>query len=169
MQANVIRDPSTATSIMAPTYMSAARTLFVQLMEFAGIKKIELKKLTVANLTKVVADVEYFYDLPPKLKAFSALAQRPLTELMSLFGIVSIDIEGTKEEIETMISQFDSLVAMSDAAEKTAIDANSAATPEEEGTTKACATKKSKCTCSTKSCSLKKTTKSTQAKMKNVQ
>ena len=110
MTANVYRDPATVRSVMSSEYRNAAETIFVPLMQRAGIKSINVKKITVALGTKTVPEVTYFCDMPADMRAFSLMAQTPLAEMLSLFGIVKIEIQASEEECASLKNTYEALV-----------------------------------------------------------
>jgi hypothetical protein len=110
MTANVYRDPATIRSVMSAEYKNAAETIFVPLMQRAGIMTISIKKVEVALATKTVPEVTYFCDMPAAMMAFSIMAQTPLAEMLSLFGIVKIEIQASDEERKSLKSTYEALV-----------------------------------------------------------
>lgn len=111
MTANVFRDPSVKASMMSSEYKSATSTIFIPLMQRAGIRKLAVKRLVEASAVKYVPEVEYFCELPAEMKPFSLMIQTPLSEILALFGILRIEIESSKEECDSLKSTYERIVA----------------------------------------------------------
>jgi len=115
MTARVSRNEHAMSALMASECEAVMTESILPLMQRSGIKKIEIKKLESALSTRLIPFVEYFDGVPDKFKMFSELAKYPISEIMALMGVVSVDIhDATEQEVATIVSNCNKIVEASE-------------------------------------------------------
>ena len=159
MTARVSRNEHAISALMASECEAVMTESILPLMQRSGIKRIEIKKLESALSTRLLPVVEYFEGVPDKFKLFSELAKYPISEIMALMGVVSVDIhDATEQEVATIVSNCNKIVEASEQSKNPngsqAVKINSksvekaAASAGKQKSVKVCS-KNGKCSCST--------------------
>ena len=127
MTANVYRDAQAAASIMALEYKNVASTIIVPMMQRSGIRRLEVKRIVVASDVRMV----------------------PL-------GIAIINIEASKEEIDSLMATYAKLDELSNGSEAEQVESQgieltgdvvkkAAEMADDAGGKKACSAKRCSC------------------------
>lgn len=153
MKAGAVRDVNAMPSIVTPIANSISEAI-LPIMQYIGMRKITVKNEKAANLMRISSDVEFFEGTPESMMLFSKIIKDSLAEIVAASGIMEIEIEASKEELEQLKNSYDQLAAMYEAAKISATDSAEPAVP----TSNLAADKKvqkKKCSCRGSKCKVK--------------
>lgn len=156
MTANASRDVSARPSILTPVANKLSEAL-LPILQCAGIKSIELKRVSAANLVKIVSGVSCFDGIPEDMAAYAMAIKDALAALMASVGIARLEITAEPEELKMLKEGYEQLDAMYKAARISSAEAEAESeaqeAPEAPEASKTPASKKKTCA---KGCSRKK-------------
>lgn len=81
------------------------------IMPFFGIRKLTAFERRVGCLSEVVPVIEVFDGTPKEIEAFGNALATPIAKLMASVGLVTIEISADKGEVESIVNNYNGLVA----------------------------------------------------------
>ena len=81
------------------------------IMPFFGIRKITTFERRVGCLSEVVPSIEVFEGTPKEIESFGNALALPIAKLMASVGLVTIEISADQGEVESIVSNYNGLVA----------------------------------------------------------
>jgi len=152
MTANASRDVTARPSILTPVANKLSEAL-LPILQCAGIKSIELKRVSAANLVRIVSGVSCFDGIPEDMAAYAMAIKDALAALMASVGIARLEIAAEPEELKMLKDGYEQLDAMYKAARISSAEAEAESEVPEAEAPKTPAPKKKTCA---KGCSRKK-------------
>ena len=154
MTANALRDVKSKPSIVTPIANKISEAV-LPIMQYIGMKQLDVKVAESANLRKIVFTAECFDKAPENMVAFSMLLKDALAEIIAAAGITHLEIIADKSEKDLLIDGYEQLDAMYKAALISSEDSEEKVVEEKNDEKKCKKTKNTKCTCKSKKCGLK--------------
>ena len=111
MKANAARDPNAAKSVMAPAAGKVVEAALL-MMQYFGLKGLQVKKLASADFEKVIAVVEFFPGTPEELKECGVLVKDSIAEVLASTGVVRLEIEADESEVKTIVTGYEKMIQM---------------------------------------------------------
>lgn len=155
MTANASRDVTAKPSILTPVANKLSEAL-LPILQCAGIKSIELKRVSAANLVKIVSGVSCFDGIPEDMAAYAMAIKDAMAALMASVGIARLEITAEPEELKMLKDGYEQLDAMYKAARISSAEAEAESEAQEVPEAEAPKTPAPKKKTCTKGCSRKK-------------
>ena len=133
MNATASRDASAKVSIMAPMASKIAEDLILPMMQYVGIKEIELNKIESANYTKIVPDIKCFDKTPENMVSYAMIVKEAIAILLASLGMPKLKINADPGEEKVLVDGYEQLDAIYKSAK---VSEDDAAEEKKEGSVK---------------------------------